>query len=180
VEAFNALRRPLIVVGDGPAARRLRRLAGPTVRFTGRVSDLEVAELLSTSRALVVTAAEEFGIAAVEAQAAGRPVIAPNVGGVLESIVNGRTGTFYRYGDPSALARAVEGFDALAVDPAACVASARRFDKPRFQRELGRIVDAAVAGERVSRPGHRPPVSGLVLQARRSSRTRVPNAAAGV
>src|ERR671914_204589 len=67
VEAFNRLRKPLIVVGDGPELRRLRRLAGPTVRFTGRVSDARVAELLRSARALVVTAAEEFGIAAVVA-----------------------------------------------------------------------------------------------------------------
>ena len=71
VRAFNALRLPLVVVGDGPELRRLRRLAGPTVTFTGRVSDERVAELLAASRALVVTATEEFGIAAVEALAAG-------------------------------------------------------------------------------------------------------------
>src|SRR5206468_12226 len=71
VRAFNALGRPLTVIGDGPDARRLHRLAGPTVRFVGRVSDAEVARLLASARALVVTATEEFGIAAVEAQAAG-------------------------------------------------------------------------------------------------------------
>ena len=66
-------RLPLVVVGDGPDARRLHRLAGPTVKFTGRVRDDEAARLLAGCRALVVTAIEEFGIAAVEAQAAGRP-----------------------------------------------------------------------------------------------------------
>src|SRR5215218_2761418 len=68
--------RALVVVGDGPELRRLKRIAGPTVTFTGRVSDERVAELLARARALVVTATEEFGIAAVEALAAGRPVIA--------------------------------------------------------------------------------------------------------
>ena len=76
VRAFDALRLPLLVVGDGPELRRLRRIAGPTVTFTGRVSDERVADLLARARALVVTATEEFGIAAVEALAAGRPVIA--------------------------------------------------------------------------------------------------------
>jgi len=71
VRAFNALGRPLVVVGDGPELRRLRRLAGPSVTFTGRVSDERVADLLARARALVVTATEEFGIAAVEALAAG-------------------------------------------------------------------------------------------------------------
>src|SRR3954454_3421150 len=73
VKAFTQLGLPLVVVGDGPDARRLQRMAGPTVRFAGRVSDAEVAGLLSSARALVVTAVEEFGIAAVEAQASGRP-----------------------------------------------------------------------------------------------------------
>ena len=82
VRAFNRLGRPLLVVGDGPDARRLKRLAGPNVRFLGRVPDPGVARLLQTTRALVVTAVEEFGIAAVEAQAAGRPVLATGAGGV--------------------------------------------------------------------------------------------------
>ena len=76
IEAFNRLRLPLVITGGGPDWRRLRSLAGPTIRFAGRVSDEEAARLLASSRALVVTTGEEFGIAAVEAQAAGRPVIA--------------------------------------------------------------------------------------------------------
>ncbi len=70
VRAFTRLGLPLVVVGNGPEARTLRRIAGPTIRFEGRVSDERAAQLLSRARALVVTATEEFGIAAVEAQAA--------------------------------------------------------------------------------------------------------------
>src|SRR3954451_8877460 len=99
IRAFNALRLPLVVVGDGPEWRRLRRLAGPTVRLTGRLSDGEVAELLRSAQALVVTAEEEFGIAAVESLASGRPVIAVRSGGVLETVSEGRTGVFYEGGD---------------------------------------------------------------------------------
>src|SRR3954451_20141003 len=99
IRAFNALGLPLVVVGDGPEWRRLRRLAGPTVRLTGRLSDAEVAELLRTAQALVVTAEEEFGIAAVESLASGRPVIAVRSGGVLETVSEGRTGVFYEGGD---------------------------------------------------------------------------------
>ena len=96
-----------MVVGDGPELRRLRKLAGPTVRFTGRLSDARVAELMRSARAMVVTAAEEFGIAAVESLASGRPVIALGAGGVLESVVEGETGVYYRRNDPAALAEAV-------------------------------------------------------------------------
>ena len=111
IRAFNALRRPLVVVGDGPEWRRLRRLAGPTVRLTGRLSDAEVADLLRTAQALVVTAEEEFGIAAVESLASGRPVIAPRSGGVLETVTAGETGVFYDDARPAALAEVVAGFD---------------------------------------------------------------------
>jgi glycosyltransferase involved in cell wall biosynthesis len=171
VEAFNRLRKPLIVVGDGPELRRLRRLAGPTVRFTGRVSDARVAELLRSARALVVTAAEEFGIAAVEALASGRPVIALGSGGVLESVVEGETGAYYERSDPDALADVVAGFEPLAVDPAACVAAAQRFGTARFQAALRAIVGEAVVAERAPRPDERPAVvTGLLT--RRAARAK--------
>lgn len=148
IAAFNRLRRPLTIVGDGPEARRLRRLAGPTVRLTGRVSDASVAELMRRARALVVTATEEFGIAAIEAQASGRPVIALNAGGVRETVVEGATGTFYANNDPASLADAVEHFDPLDIDPAACVENAERFATARFRQDLAEVVERAQAAGR--------------------------------
>ena len=132
VRAFGALGLPLLVVGDGPELRRLRRMAGPTVSFTGRISDERVADLLARARALVVTATEEFGIAAVEALAAGRPVIALGEGGVRESVVEGVTGTFFERCEPEALAEAVRRFDPLSVDPRACRARGRAFRRRAF------------------------------------------------
>jgi glycosyltransferase involved in cell wall biosynthesis len=175
VEAFSRLGLPLLVIGDGPGGRRLRRIAAPNVSFTGRVSDERVAELLGSARALVVTAVEEFGIAAVEALAAGRPVIAFGEGGVRESVEPGVTGVFYERNDPASLAAAVRGFDALAVDPAACRAAAERFSVERFQARLAAIVAAAVSDERPPRPGERPVLAaGLLQGARRSSRRGEP------
>jgi glycosyltransferase involved in cell wall biosynthesis len=164
VRAFNELRLPLVVVGNGPDARRLHRLAGPTVSFAGRVSDAEAARILARGRALVVTATEEFGIAAVEAQAAGRPVIALHEGGVRETVIDGETGTFFDRPEPAALAEAVRAFDALAVDPAACVASARRFDTAHFRRGLRSVVELALDG----------------LGSRRAARRRPPRRARGL
>jgi glycosyltransferase involved in cell wall biosynthesis len=162
IRAFNALGAPLVVVGDGPEWRRLRRLAGPTVRLTGRVDDGGVADLLRGAQALVVTAEEEFGIAAVESLASGRPVIALRSGGVLETVTAGVTGTFYDEGDdPRALAAAVRAFDVASVDPAECVAAARRFSVARFQERLRAIVADAVAAERAPRAPERP-IGGLL------------------
>lgn len=157
IRAFNELGLPLVVVGDGPEWRRLKRLAGPTVRLTGRLSDGEVADLLRGAQALVVTAEEEFGIAAVESLASGRPVIAVRAGGVLETVTEGLTGCFYDNGeDPASLVAAIRAFDPGAVDPADCVSAAQRFSRERFQERLRAIVAEAVTRERSPRATERP------------------------
>jgi glycosyltransferase involved in cell wall biosynthesis len=164
VRAFNTLGLPLVVVGNGPDARRLRRMAEPNITFTGRVSDDEAANLLASARALVVTATEEFGIAAVEAQAAGRPVVALRDGGARETVEEGVTGVFFEAPTPEALADAVLDFDPLAVDPQACVRNARRFDVEHFRRGMRAIVEEALASERVPREERRRRVPrGLAL-----------------
>jgi glycosyltransferase involved in cell wall biosynthesis len=163
IEAFNKLRLPLTVAGDGPEARRLRRLAGPTINFTGRVSDEEAARLFATCRALVVPSVEEFGIVAVEAQAAGRPVLAVQAGGTCETVVDGVTGRFWS-GDSDALADAVVAFDPDSIDPAACVENAERFARAAFAEALPREVAEALAdagqadgiGRRTARASARP------------------------
>lgn len=143
VRAFTALGLPLTVIGKGPDLKRLRKLAGPTITFVGRVSDAEVARILQRSRALVVTATEEFGIAAVEAQAAGRPVIALRDGGLRETLIEGETGAFYETPDADELARVVRAFDTTAIDPATCRENAMRFDRSRFEAGLRREVELA-------------------------------------
>jgi glycosyltransferase involved in cell wall biosynthesis len=149
VEAFNRLRLPLIVVGDGPDMRRLRHAAGPTIHFAGRLPDETVSTILQGARALVVTAIEEFGIAAVESQAAGRPVIARRGGGALETILDGVTGCFWA-GGAEELIEAVLGFDDVAVDPEDCTSNAARFDQDSFRRGMQAEVAAAMAAD--SRP----------------------------
>ncbi len=143
VEAFNQLGRRLVIAGDGPEARHLRRLAGPNVSIEGRVSDERIAELAQGCRAMIVTATEEFGIAAVEAQAAGRPVIAHASGGTRETVIEGETGTFFELCEPHALAEAVRTFDDGAIDPQACVANARRFGPERFRQQMHAAVERA-------------------------------------
>jgi glycosyltransferase involved in cell wall biosynthesis len=167
IQAFNHLGLPLIVVGDGPDARRLRRLAGSTVRFTGRLPDTAVAEVLRSARALVMTAIEEFGIVAVEAQASGRPVIARRGGGALETVVDGVTGRFW-YGGWAELARVVQQFDTEAVDPQACVGNAARFDSDVFRRRMLAEIEAA-SDQASPVPGERRPLPSTRL-VRRATR----------
>ena len=143
VHAFNRLRLPLVIAGDGPDRRRLKRIAGPTVRFAGRVGDSEAERLMASCRAFVVTSIEEFGIAAVEAQAAGRPVIARAGGGLLETVLEDETGCFWE-GGPDELAAAVLEFDPAGIDPHACVGNARRFDARVFREALPREVEHAL------------------------------------
>jgi glycosyltransferase involved in cell wall biosynthesis len=151
IAAFNQLRRPLVIVGDGPDYRRLRGLAGPAVTFTGRVSDAEVAEIMASAQALVVTAVEEFGIVAVEGQAAGRPVLARGEGGALETVIDGVTGCHWS-GGPDALSAAVRRCADLTFDPETCVANAERFNRATFQLGLRSEVAEAQARVRSSDP----------------------------
>lgn len=87
IEAFNRLRRRLVIVGEGQEGSRLQHMAGPTIEFLGWRSDREVADLLSRCRALVFPGEEDFGILPVEAMACGRPVIAYGKGGVTETVI---------------------------------------------------------------------------------------------
>ncbi|MSX02938.1 MAG: glycosyltransferase [Actinobacteria bacterium] len=146
VKAFTRLGLPLVVAGDGPDARRLHRMAGSNVRFVGRVSDTEAANLLRGAKSLVVAATEEFGIAAVESQASGRPVIALRAGGLLETVIEGETGVFFDQPDPASLCAAVEGLGASELLTEDCVRQAQRFSPERFREAFSASVTAALEG----------------------------------
>ena len=158
VRAFNELRLPLVVVGNGPDARRLHRLAGPTVSFTGRVSDAGGgAHPARARRALVVTATEEFGIAAVEAQAAGRPVIALHEGGVRETVIDGETGAFFDAPEPDGAGRGRPGLRRAGRRPRRVRGQRRGASTPRhFRRGLRSVVDLALDGLGSRRGGAAP------------------------
>jgi glycosyltransferase involved in cell wall biosynthesis len=142
LEAFRSLDRRLIVVGDGTDYRRLQRLAPRNATFTGCVSRPELASLLARARALIMPMVEDFGIIAVEAQAAGTPVIALGQGGALESVIDVRadaargTGLFFHEQTARALARAVREFDAHAFEPGALRANAARFSQAAFREGM--------------------------------------------
>jgi glycosyltransferase involved in cell wall biosynthesis len=145
LEAARRAGRRIKVVGTGPDLPRLRREFEHSAEFLGRVSDEELAGLYSRARALVMPNVEEFGIAGVEAQAAGRPVLAPDGGGARETVVEGETGHRFPPGDVDALAAAMTDPALDRLDPGRMVANARQFSVAAFQRRLRAEVDVAVA-----------------------------------
>jgi glycosyltransferase involved in cell wall biosynthesis len=137
---------PIRVVGSGPEHAALSE-AFPEAEFFGRASDEQLAELYASARAVVVPSMEEFGITAVEAQAAGRPVVAAAAGGALETVIEGRTGSLARLGDVDSFARAIESVQRLGLDPADAVENAARFSVAAFRERLSEHVER-VLGER--------------------------------
>ena len=142
IEAFNRMPdKQLIVVGDGPEFERLKAMAGPNVRLLGRQSDERLKRYLQLARAFVFAAEEDFGIAPVEAQACGTPVIAYGRGGALESVVDGRTGLFFMEQTPKSLVNALEEFEKIEWNPRTIRRHAETFDNRRFRRELSELVE---------------------------------------
>jgi glycosyltransferase involved in cell wall biosynthesis len=145
IEAAAAAGRPIKVVGAGPELERLRARYRTGAEFLGRVGDSRLADLYAEAAALVVPNVEEFGIASVEAQAAGRPVVAVDAGGARETVVPGRTGLLVPEGDVSALARALRE-DLTRFDPQDIRAHALRFAPAVFRARLAEIVAATCEG----------------------------------
>jgi glycosyltransferase involved in cell wall biosynthesis len=140
VQALTRLGQRLIIVGDGRDRARLEALAGPTVEFRGRQPDIVVADLMANCRAFLFPGFEDFGIAPVEAQAAGRPVIAFGQGGALDTIVEGQTGLFFHEQTIEALIEAIRQFESMSFDPTVIRANAERFSAERFKQELGDFI----------------------------------------
>jgi glycosyltransferase involved in cell wall biosynthesis len=145
VRAFNQLGLPLKIAGSGRDREALERMAGPNVEFLGRVSDDALQRLMQRCRAFIFPGHEDFGITPLEANAAGRPVIAYRAGGALDTVVDGVTGLFFDEPTPESLAAAVRALDGVPFDPAAVRQHALRFDKAVFQRRLMRFVEEKYA-----------------------------------
>jgi len=144
VAAATKLGRELVVVGDGPERGRLEAEAGPRVRFLGHVERNDLIDLFRRCHAYVLPGIEDFGIAPVEAMAAGKPVVAFGGGGALETVVDGVTGTFFADPSAEALADAIERLDGIHVDPGVIRERAEVFGRDVFLdrwRDLFRRLD---------------------------------------
>ncbi|GAB4442747.1 MAG: glycosyltransferase [Anaerolineae bacterium] len=145
VQACTRLGLPLRVAGSGRDRARLEAMAGPTVQFLGRVPDADLPDLFARAKAFILPGLEDFAITPVQAQAAGRPVIALRGGGALDTVIEGETGAFFDAPTVESLMAALDRFDAGAFDPARAVENARRFDVDVFRREMREYVERVAA-----------------------------------
>jgi glycosyltransferase involved in cell wall biosynthesis len=150
IEACTRLKKKLVVVGTGPQKEYLESIAGPTVKFAGRVKDAEVIRLASRCRALLFPGEEDFGMAPLEVAAAGRPTIAFRAGGAVETIIEGSTGSFFDQQTPESLMEAIERFEAQQWSTAEIRKHAEGFSVGIFRQRMGRFLERVGA-----------PVSGI-------------------
>lgn len=141
IKAFNQLGLPLKVIGSGEELVRLQALAKPNVEFLGELPDGQRNDILQRAKAFIHPQEEDFGIAAVEAMAAGTPVIAYAGGGALETVVDGLSGTFFAEQTWESLVDAVLRFDFKKFDPVAIQTYAQKFSLERFLKEMSEYIE---------------------------------------
>lgn len=140
VEACSQLRLSLKVVGTGPELEQLKRNNSQTIDFLGSVTDETLYSLLAGCRALIVTAEEDFGLTPLEAQSFGKGVIAYGVGGVLETVIDKKTGLFFNSQTVESLMEALKKFEKLRVNPKDCQQNAARFSREIFTKRLLELI----------------------------------------
>jgi glycosyltransferase involved in cell wall biosynthesis len=143
IDVFNRLKLPLVIIGDGPEYSRLLQKAGPTVKLLGRLGEIELIEHFETCRGFVFPGKEDFGIAMVEAQAAGKPVIALNDGGAVDIVQPDVTGVLSSEFSESAFVDAIRRAESIDWDPQAIAKNADLFDTRHFRERLRFLIDWA-------------------------------------
>lgn len=144
VAAFKKMPdKQLIVIGDGPDYTKISKLVGNSanIALLGYQSSEVLKDYMQKSKGFVFAAEEDFGIAPLEAQACGTPVIAYGKGGALETIINQKTGLFFKDQTEEALIKTIRDFESLTFDPQLCRENAKRFSKEKFRNEFKRLVD---------------------------------------
>jgi glycosyltransferase involved in cell wall biosynthesis len=141
INACEKLKRKLIIAGDGPELSNLKKIAKQYTKFTGRVDNIQKSKLLSEARALIFPANEDFGIVPVEAMGQGTGVIALGKGGALESIIDGKTGVFFKEQTEESLIDAIMKFEKIKLDPVFIRNHAKKFSKERFKSEIKQFIE---------------------------------------
>lgn len=141
IESCNRLNFPLKIVGAGPAMKRLKAMAGPTVDLLGYVPEEELKSLYTNALATIIPGEEDFNLVALESMACGAPVISFRAGGPTETIVEGRTGAFFDVPAADSLVDTLRKFRREDFDPAACRERAEEFSRGRFEEDIQRKID---------------------------------------
>jgi glycosyltransferase involved in cell wall biosynthesis len=141
VDACTQLNVPLKVAGKGPAYDNLVKRAGPSVSMLGFVSDDDLNTLLASSEAFLFAAHEDFGIAPIEAMAAGTPVIAYRAGGALDYVVSGKTGEFFDEQSVESLKTTIQSFDSNKYNSSDIKASAQTFSNEAFHKNMHIVLE---------------------------------------
>ena len=129
-------------------------MAGPNIEFLGGVSDAELKSLYANCKAFIFSGQEDFGIAPLEAQASGRPVIAYGAGGALETVKPGLTGEFFTEQSAEAVAHVVSRFRSEDYDPAVIRRHAENFDTEVFKRRIMDFLSARWQEHRMRMAGY--------------------------
>jgi glycosyltransferase involved in cell wall biosynthesis len=142
IKAFNNLKLPLKIIGGGSELSKLKRMAHSNIEFLGEVSDELRNDYLSKCKAFIYPQIEDFGISALEAMASGRPVIAYNAGGALETVVDNKTGVFFKEQTWESLAHKILRFDIDQFDPQLIRQEARKFDESKFKEKFSNFIES--------------------------------------
>jgi len=140
VKSFLKNGRKLKIAGSGPELNRLKELAGVNIDVLGSVSDELLESLLAGCRGLIIAGEEDFGMTAIEAQAFGKGVICYNRGGVLETVIDGKTGIYFDKQSVDSINRAVEKFENTGIELEECRKNALKFSKDIFRQKLKEFV----------------------------------------
>ncbi len=143
IAAFNRLNWPLVIIGQGPEEKRLRRMAGPNIYFKNRVSDEELRLAYQEARCFLLPGEEDFGLVTVEAQACGTPVIALGRGGSRETVVHEETGILYEPPTLEALLASLDKFQGMSFNKTALRRQAEKFARDVFQEKIRRFIEKA-------------------------------------
>jgi glycosyltransferase involved in cell wall biosynthesis len=141
VAACTDLKLPLTVIGDGPEHKKLVKMAGRNITFLTGLSDAEVVEYFRTAKAFIFPGVDDFGIVAVEALAAGTPVIAYRAGGALDYIQDGKNGNFFEHQTIENLTGAINKFDSSKYKSSSIQRSALPFSSEQFKKNFGAYLD---------------------------------------